>query len=404
MISVTPARLARAGQSFIGKRMSRVRDTVLASLSAIGARSEASFYADQFADLAPERFALLVIDPRSLHAPLLEAFISNLRLLSDLELTPIIVLGVLDEDHTHVRFQSQKLTRQLTDVGVSSVRLNTATYGLISEVRKTCHSGRIPILEVTDTRNRLDLGDLIETLLPDKVIFLQPSGGLSRHGRRISVINVDHDQTEDYTQSIGQSQFVDLVKQLLRDVDTQTHYVMASPLNLIAELFTEKGSGTLIRRGAHIKEYKTYRALDLDVLEHSLEVSFGRRLRSDFFKGGIKRIFIEKNYRSGIILKSVDDLTYMSKFWVRREARGEGIARDLWNALSVENTKFFWRSRSDNPFNDWYTRRCDGMQRLDGWTVFWVGLSVSQVRRAIEHAQNLPEDFKASLPPVEVDS
>ena len=381
--------------------MSRVRDTVLASLSAIGARSEASFYADQFASLAPERFALLVVDPRALHAPLLEAFISNLRLLSDLELTPIIVLGVLDEDHTHVRFQSQKLTRQLTDVGVSTVRLNTATYGLIAEVRKTCESGRIPVLEVTDTRNRLDIGDLIESLLPDKVIFLQPSGGLSRQGRRISVINVDHDETEDYTQSIGQSQFVDLVKQLLRNLDTNTQYVMASPLNLIAELFTEKGSGTLIRRGANIKEYKTYRALDLDILEHSLEASFGRRLRSDFFKSGIHRIFIEENYRSGIILKSQDDLTYMSKFWVRREARGEGIARDLWNALTTEHSKLFWRSRADNPFNEWYTDRCDGMQRLNDWTVFWIGLSVSQVRRAIEMAQNLPEDFMASIPPIE---
>ena len=378
--------------------MSRIRDTVLASLAAIGARSEAAFYADKFSELAPERFAFLVLDPRSLQAPLLEAFVSNIRLLADLELTPVILLGVLDEDHTHVRFQSQKLYRQLTDAGVSCVRLNTATYGLLPEVSKACEDRRIPILEITDTRNRLDLGDLVEAMRPDKVIFLQPSGGLSKAGARISVINVDSDPTEDYTQTIGQSQFVDLAKRLLREVPSETHYVMASPLNLISELFTEAGSGTLLRRGVVVKDYKTYRALDIDVLEHSLEESFERPLRDNFFKGSIERIFIEENYRSGVILKRVEGLVYMSKFWVRREARGEGIARDLWNQVTAEYPELFWRSRKGNPFNAWYTRRCDGLQRTGEWTVFWTGLSAEDVPRAIRLAEGLPDDFVVAAP------
>ena len=378
--------------------MSRIRDTVLTSLAAIGARSEAAFYADIFADLSPERFAFLVIDPRALQAPLLEAFVSNLRLLADLELTPVVVLGVQDEDHTHVRFQSQKLFKQLTDAGVSSVRLNTATYGLVPEVRKTCEERRIPILEITDTRNRLDLGDLVEAIRPDKVIFLHPSGGLSKAGQRISVINVDSDPTDDYTQTIGQSQFVDIAKRMLREIESETHYVMASPLNLIQELFTETGSGTLLRRGVVIKDYKTYRALDLDVLEHSIESSFDKALVPNFFKGGIERVFFEEDYRSGLILKRIEDLTYMSKFWVRRQARGEGIARDIWNRTVMEYPSLFWRSRVGNPFNAWYMRRCDGMQRTGEWTVFWTGLDANDVPRAIRIAQDLPDDFVTTAP------
>ena len=56
-----------------------IRGTVLNSLSAIGATKEAKFYADLFAAQDAEKFALIVIDPRCLKNPLLEAFISNLN-------------------------------------------------------------------------------------------------------------------------------------------------------------------------------------------------------------------------------------------------------------------------------------------------------------------------------------
>ena len=378
--------------------MSRLRDTVLASLSAIGARSEASFYADVFATLEPERFAFLVMDPRALQAPLLEAFISNARLLSDLELTHIIVLGALDEDQTHVRFQSQKLSRQLSDAGVPCTKLNTATYGLLSEIRKVCADGGVPILEITDTRNRLDLGDLVSKIRPRKVIFLHPGGGLARAGRRIGVINTDHDRAEDFTQTIAQSLFLDIIKRLLREVEADTQYILASPLNLISELFTEKGSGTLIRRGADIRSARTYAEIDRARLEQALESAFGRELRASFWADPVERIWVEANYRAGALVRDVDSLDYLSKFWVRREARGEGLARDMWNAVVTDTPAMFWRSRADNPFNNWYLARADGMQRGETYTTFWVGLDAASARRAIEIAQDLPDDFVRALP------
>jgi len=85
---------------------------------------------------------------------------------------------------------------------------------------------------------------------------------------------------------------------------------------------------------------------------------------------------------------------YLSKFWVSQEARGEGIARDIWD-IAVENTPvFFWRSRMENSFNDWYMRACDGMQIVEDWRIFWKGLEASDVPAAITAASNSPEDFK----------
>ena len=63
-----------------------IRQTVIRSLSAVGAKQEAQFYAELFAAQAPERFALIVLDPRCLKNPLLEALVSDLRILSNLGL------------------------------------------------------------------------------------------------------------------------------------------------------------------------------------------------------------------------------------------------------------------------------------------------------------------------------
>ena len=92
---------------------SHVRNLVIKSLSAIGAEREAKFYAELFAQQDPEKFALIVLDPRCLNNPLLEALTSNLRILSDLSLTPVLLIGALDSDRTRVKFMSQRLSKEL---------------------------------------------------------------------------------------------------------------------------------------------------------------------------------------------------------------------------------------------------------------------------------------------------
>jgi len=120
---------------------SSIRDTVLRSLSAIGATKEAKFYAELFAAQDAERFALIVIDPRCLKNPLLEALISNLRILSDLGLSPVLLVGALDDDRTSVKFQAQRLTKDLDQASVKTAKLNTASYQLIPEVRQKSRRG-----------------------------------------------------------------------------------------------------------------------------------------------------------------------------------------------------------------------------------------------------------------------
>ena len=374
-----------------------IRDTVLRSLSAVGATKEAKYYAELFAAQQAERFALIVLDPRCLKNPLLEALISNLKILSDLELSPVLLVGALDDDRTSVKFQAQRLAKDLEQSSVKTAKLNTASYQLIPEVRQKARKGIMPILEMTERRGKMSLQKIVTDLKPNKVIFLQPSGGLSRGDERLSFVNIDRlEETLNPDElTVGQSRFITLVKELAKEKDNAAVYVIASPLNLLAELFTTKGSGTMLRRAAPIMMTPTLSRTDKVQLKASIEEAFNKPIKAKFLRSKIHKGFIEESYRGGAIFTELAGLPYLSKFWVSKEAQGEGIARDIWDIMCEDIPAFFWRSRMGNPFNDWYMGSCDGMQISGDWRVFWKGLDAPEVPGAIIAAASAPDDFEA---------
>lgn len=378
-----------------------VRETVLQSLSAVGAQHEAKFYAELFARQDAETFAMLVLDPRCLKDPLLEALITALRMLSNLQLTPLLVVGAMGDERTATKFQAQRLSRDLDRSGVRSAKLNTASYGLINEVRKKAAQGRMPILEMTERRGKMNLAALVSELMPKKIIFLQPSGGLNQNGVRRANLTVAElpDFMESETFSVGQIRFLDCVLELEKSAMAKRSYIIASPLNLLSELFTTRGSGTLIRRGVTITEGDSFKAFSRPDLTRALETAFEKRLKPDFFDMPLHRGFVETEYQGGALFVEQAGQPYLTKFFVSREARGDGIARDIWDAACAEVPAFVWRSRMGNPFNNWYMRQCDGMQRAENasgaWRVFWKGLDAAQIGDAIQAAVEAPDDFDA---------
>ena len=372
-----------------------LRDTVMRSLAAVGAQQEAEFYARLFRAEQPERFALIVLDPRCLKNPLLEALISDLRILADLELTPVLLVGALDDDRTSISFQSRRLFKALEAANIKTIKLNCASYGLLPDVARQSKAGRMVILEMTERRGKMNLETLVRDLNPGKVIFLQPSGGLRRGGKRLAVVKLS--EVEDGLRadalSPGQAKFIQLAGQLAANPNNRASYVMASPLNLLAELFTTKGSGTLMRRAAEVQSHDSYGGLNTSALREGIEEAFGKTLDNTFFSRDVHRILIEKDYRGGAIFSRLSGLPYLSKFWVNRAAQGEGIARDIWEASCEAVPSFFWRSREANPFNQWYMNACDGKQVSGDWRIFWNGLSAPEIPGAIIAASNAPHDF-----------
>ena len=253
----------------------------------------------------------------------------------------------------------------------------------------------VTILEMTERRGKMNLMRLVTELKAKKVIFLQPSGGITINNKRLSNINLDQLGTNDLLDSLsaGQMRFVTLVQELSKDKSNHAVYVIASPLNLLSELFTTKGSGTMIRRAASIKIVKTLSRFKKTELRNSIEEAFNKPIKPAFLRSKIYKGFIEMDYRGGAIFTELAGLPYLSKFWVTKEARGEGIARDIWDPMSADIPAFFWRSRMGNPFNDWYMHACEGMQISGDWRVFWKGLAAPEIPGAILAAASAPDDF-----------
>jgi acetylglutamate kinase len=85
---------------------------------------------------------------------------------------------------------------------------------------------------------------------------------------------------------------------------------------------------------------------------------------------------------------------YLSKFAVSHVAQGEGIGRDLWEAVTAQHDALYWRADPKNPIAEWYARECDGMQRTRDWTVFWRGVDADRIPSLIEDARARPNDFQ----------
>ena len=373
-----------------------IRRTVLRSLAAISATREAEFYAQIFQNQSPEKFALIIIDPDCLKKLLQESLVSDLKILCDLGLTPLLLIGPLCKDQTQIKFHTHKLSRTLDMAGIPSSQLNCASYEFERGVHNIVKSGRIPVLELSQPKQGYALFDLVVAFEPAKVIFLQPSGGIRKNGQRVAVMNIDNlaQVKSEYALSKGQERVLSLIENIAPKAKHSLTYVMASPLNLLPELFTTKGSGTMLRKGALIKSYKSFRGINKTRLFQSIETAFSRKLADGFMKRRFSRIFLDQHYRGGAIFEELSGLAYLSKFWVTPEAQGEGIAADIWTSITSSQESFFWRSKKDNQFNDWYMKMCDGMQVCGHWRVFWIGLSAAEISGAIWAASNAAIDFE----------
>ncbi len=373
-----------------------LRKTVMRSLIAIGPPHEAGFYVDLFQNLESEKFALIVIDTLCLQNPLLDALTSDLKLLSDLGLTPVLLVGAAHADKTSVRFLSERLCKALERVKIKTAKLDCASYQLVSDVRRKAKAGRLVVLEKTDIGRGLDLKALAGRLQPAKILFLHPSGGFRIGGKRIAAINLDQAEAMPSADQLsrGQQNFVKTVAGLVRDNSWDCTYVIVSPLNLLSELFTVGGAGTMLRRGAKILCANSYKKTDKKKLARSMEAAFGRKLCADYLARPVSHICIDSEYRGGAIMTELAGLPYLSKFWVVRAAQGEGIASDIWQSVLKKTPVFFWRSKSDNPFNTWYMKMCEGMQLSGDWRVFWIGLEAPEIPSAVLAAANALQDFE----------
>jgi acetylglutamate kinase len=428
------------------------RQTIVRLLSAMGSAKEVQQYLRRFSQLDARRFAVVKVGGAVLRDDLSE-LASSLTFLQRVGLTPIVVHGAgpqLDEELVKagiekrtvnglrvtppealgiVRrvFHQQNLrlvdALHAMDTRASSVVsgvfaadwLDRDHYGLVGKVAgielapidASLRSGSIPVIaslgeteqgQILNINADFAANELVRALQPYKIVFLTDTGGLlNSQGKVIDSINLSTEYEHLMAQpwvSGGMRLKLEQIADLLDDLPPASSVSITRPAELARELFTHKGSGTLVRRGEKVLCSESWQGIDRERMRVLIESSFApRRLVADYFeRTQPHRVYVSENYRAAMILtkEHVDQeqgLPYLDKFAVLDDAQGEGLGRAVWLVMRTETPRLFWRSRLGNPVNAFYHEQSDGCFKDSRFRVFWYGLGddFATIARCVEH-------------------
>lgn len=421
------------------------RKTIVRLLSSMGSAKEIQQYLKRFSQLDAKRFAVVKVGGAVLRDELAD-LTSSLTFLQQVGLTPIVLHGAgpqLDEELSAagivkqtinglrvtspqalaiVRkvFQAQNLklveALQTMDTRATSVPsgvftsgyLDRDTYGLVGKVESinlapieaSLRAGSIPVIaslgeteegQILNINADFAANELVRVLQPYKIVFLTGTGGLlDGEGQLIDSINLsteyEHLMAQPWING-GMRLKLEQIADLLANLPLTSSVSITRPSELAKELFTHKGSGTLVRRGEKVLRYTSWDGVDLERMRELIESSFGRTLVPDYFeRTKPHRIYVSENYRTAMILTEEGGLPYLDKFAVLDDAQGEGLGRAVWQVMYEENPQLFWRSRHGNPINHFYYAESDGCFKQPNWKVFWYGINdFDTIARCVAH-------------------
>ena len=411
----------------------QLRSTIVRLLSNMGSAKEIQQYLKRFSQLDAARFAVVKVGGAVLRDDL-DNLVSSLAFLQQVGLTPIVIHGAgpqLDAELSAAGIEKKLVDglRVTSPEALATVRRVTQTenlslvealqnidaratsivggvfesefldrdrYGLVGRVtginlapiEASLRASSIPViasLGETATGQILNINadfaanELVRVLQPYKIIFLTGTGGLlDGDGKLIDSINLsteyEHLMAQPWING-GMRVKVEQIKDLLDKLPLTSSVSITRPTELANELFTHRGSGTLVRRGERVVTCESWDELDLARLRALIDSSFGRRLVDDYFaRTKLKRAYVSENYRAAVILLDDGGYTYLDKFAVLDDAQGEGLGRAVWQVMREENPRLFWRSRHHNVINHFYYAESDGCFKEPQWKVFWYGL------------------------------
>ena len=374
-------------------------------LESVGTKADIELYLRLHRGQRKESFAMLAPNAQIVKSAL-DPLHFDLRILAGLGLLPVVVLGMLEPKDADA--QAARVLEWLVEDAVTCevVRATAATLAggeTVAAIRAIVARGAIPLVSLEATKDLSTearfgmLASLAAALETRKVLFLSRRPGLVPNGGPIPpVVSLATDAQRLLAPGVlprGQAMLLKQAKLLVESVPQRLSVTVVNPLQLLRELFTVNGAGTLIRRGSRIDILNSWNGIDRARIVALFASAFDRQVRDDFFAQPLARIFIEENYSGVAVMQDSPVAPYLTKFAVERQAQGEGIGGELWSMLARDFPRFFWRSRAVNQINTWYAKQCDGFARGAEWHVFWRGIEPETIEPAIRYALGLPSDF-----------
>jgi acetylglutamate kinase len=441
-----------AQENTIMETHKHTRKTIVRLLSSMGSAKEIQQYLKRFSEVDAKRFAVVKVGGAVLRDELAD-LASSLTFLQQVGLTPIVLHGAgpqLDEELSAAGIEKQTMNGlrvtspkalgivrrvfmqqnlklvealQAMDTRATAVPsgvfmasyLDRDTLGLVGKVERinlapietSLRANSIPVIaslgetdegQILNVNADVAANELVRVLQPYKIVFLTGTGGLlDGEGKLIDSINLsteyEHLMAQPWLNG-GMRLKIEQIADLLAGLPLTSSVSITRPSELAKELFTHKGSGTLVRRGEKVQRFASWEGVDLARMRTLIESSFGRALVPDYFERTRPyRLYVSENYRAAMILTMEEGLPYLDKFAVLDDAQGEGLGRAVWQVMREENPRLFWRSRHHNQVNIFYHAESDGCLKQPKWKVFWYGLdgNFDTIARCVAHcAQRQP--------------
>ena len=309
--------------------MTEMRTTIVRLLSNMASAKEIQQYLKRFSQLDAERFAVVKVGGAILRDDL-DALVSSLSFLQQVGLTPIVIHGAgpqLDEEMKAAKIEKKtvdglrvtdaaalaivrrvsqqenlRLVEALQAQGVRATSITSGVfecdylskrkYGLVGKVdavhvasiQAAIKVGSIPVIaslgetaggQILNVNADWAANDLVKKLQPYKIIFLTGTGGLlDGDGNVIDSINLSTEYAELLRQPwlhSGMKVKIEQIHDLLMQLPPSSSVSITRPDQLAKELFTHRGSGTLVRRGERVRCVTSWKKLDLKKLKALVE-------------------------------------------------------------------------------------------------------------------------------------
>lgn len=309
----------------------------------------------------------------------------------------------------------------LDDV-LGAVPLDEAKYGMVGkpsaidypriiEVIKGGQIAVIPCLGRTALNGRgraLNVnGDdaaaaLVKALSPLHYMAITEEGGVRNGAGRIEPVitpDIAGDLIDQKVLDGGMKKKVDEAFKLIKDGGTDS-VVLASARNIIRELFTHKGAGSLITREASIKDYQKLSGVHTAEVRDLIENAFGGHLAEEYFEqSDIDRTYITSQRYDGVaIVRAPETVSarYMDKLAVAPRAQGRGVARQILESVIEDSESgLFWRADPSAVFLELYDKLSDSSEKVVGtggreWRVFYKNVDSKEAQRALMWAAGQP--------------
>ncbi|WP_223670866.1 acetylglutamate kinase [Kangiella shandongensis] len=427
---------------------SQVKDTVYKLLSVIDSETQIRKYLKRFSSEEGLKFAVIKVGGEILKEEM-DNLVTSLSFLKQVGLTPIVVHGAGPQLNQYLKEHSidsdfvdghrvtspkvlkaarevfidenHNLTSRLKETGVDATSFYSGVFncelqdekqlGLVGSVTsvvveqllKAVGKGRVPVVsplgeteegQIVNLNADVATFSLAKTVQPYKIIFLTETGGVLDQDNQvipnISIVNNYSYLIKRSWVHSGMKLKLEMIKDILEALPAATSVSITKPQLLAKELFTDKGSGTLVNMGEKAIVADKWSLIDRDKLRALIESSFGRSLVPNYFSDfNLHKVYVTECYRAAIVLSGDDEVPYLDKFVVSQKAKGEGVGRALWDKVVRNHKKLFWRAYITNPINKFYAVVADGFIKSGHWNVYWTGLTdYDEIKSCVEAASS----------------